>query len=542
METVLRILLVEDSEDDAVLLVKHIRKGGYTVEYERVETAASMQAALLEKPWDIVLSDFRMPHFSGTEALEILKQSGIDIPFIMVSGAIGEERAVEAMKAGAQDYIMKNNLRRLLPALERELRDWGIRAERKRLEQMQVESERRYREIFEHTSDALYLLEVSEDGRFRHLDVNPAFEKSFGISRDLLVGKIQEETLPEATAQKVNALYNSCIQLGTITNDELELDLPSGKRVFYSTLVPVRNEAGRIHRIVGISRDITEKYLVEKELDQYRFHLEELVEKRTKELDRTNHLLQTEITKQQLTEKKIKSVLRKEKEINALRAKFISMASHEFRTPLTTIYSSTQLLERYHSTWDEAMIQSQFDRIKEYIHYLVAIIDDVLLVSKVDAKKIKFNPKETDIAPLCTQFKKDIETLLTPKHTFACETHFTQDKYFIDDKLLKLIMSNLLSNAIKYSPDGGTITLRAREENRSMVFTVSDEGIGIPRDDQRYLFEPFHRGKNIGDISGTGLGMSIVKKAVDMHKGKIHYRSDSKTGTTFTITLPTGTA
>ena len=123
MKTVLRILIIEDSEDDALLVMNHIKKGGYDIEYERVETAETMKAALKEKAWDIVLSDYKMPRFNGLEALTLLQESGIDIPFIVISGAVSEDVAVVTMKTGAQDYMMKNNLQRLLPAIERELRE-----------------------------------------------------------------------------------------------------------------------------------------------------------------------------------------------------------------------------------------------------------------------------------------------------------------------------------------------------------------------------------------------------------------------------------
>jgi len=141
MKILLRILVVEDSEDDALLVMHQVKKGGYDIYYERVETAEKMNAALREKTWDIILSDYQMPHFNGLEALILLREMGIDIPFIIISGTIGEEVAVEAMKAGAHDYLMKYNLKRLLPAIERELRESRIRAEQKLLEQKQKKAE-----------------------------------------------------------------------------------------------------------------------------------------------------------------------------------------------------------------------------------------------------------------------------------------------------------------------------------------------------------------------------------------------------------------
>src|ERR1051325_5680158 len=134
MPTPLRILFIEDSDDDAALQVRLFRQAGYEVDYTRVDSSEALEAAL-EKPWDVVLSDYSMPHFSGTDALRVIRGRGLDIPFIFVSGTIGEEAAVAALKVGAQDYLMKTNLSRLIPAVQRELREAGERSERRRLEQ-----------------------------------------------------------------------------------------------------------------------------------------------------------------------------------------------------------------------------------------------------------------------------------------------------------------------------------------------------------------------------------------------------------------------
>lgn len=190
MGNTLRILVVEDSEDDTFLVLRQITKGGYEVNYDRVETAPKMKSALEEKTWDIVLSDYAMPHFNGLEALEILKKTGIDIPFIIISGTIGEDVAVGAMKAGAHDYIMKNNLQRLLPTVERELRESRNRAEQRLLEQEKKqaedalrESEKRYRRITESLTDYLYSVYV-ENGRAVKTIQSPACIAVTGYSED----------------------------------------------------------------------------------------------------------------------------------------------------------------------------------------------------------------------------------------------------------------------------------------------------------------------------------------------------------------------
>ncbi len=272
MKTILRILIIEDSEEDALLMLHQIKKAGYDIEYERIEDAETLKMALKEKTWDIIFSDYNMPRFNGLEALAILKKSSYDIPFIIISGTIGEETAVKAMKAGAHDYIMKNNMHRLVPAFERELRESKNRAVRKLLEQKHIKeealklSEEKYRYIFDNISDGIFLLEVTEDGRFRNLEMNNSFLELTGTDRNLIQGKFIEETVPEESANIVIAKYRHCVEMECPFEEETEINLPIGKRIFLSSLIPVRNETGRIHRIVGIIHDITKRKQAEEAL------------------------------------------------------------------------------------------------------------------------------------------------------------------------------------------------------------------------------------------------------------------------------------
>jgi PAS domain S-box-containing protein len=186
MNKPLRALLVEDSEEDAELLLAEIRRGGYDVTWERVETAEALRAALERQPWDVVVADYKMPHFSGLAALELLKASRLDLPFIIVSGTIGEEMAVAAMKAGADDYLMKGKLARLVAAVEHGLGDAGDRRERKRAEAALSASEVRYRRLFESAKDGILILNA-ETGRI--VDVNPFLLEILGFSREEFLGK-----------------------------------------------------------------------------------------------------------------------------------------------------------------------------------------------------------------------------------------------------------------------------------------------------------------------------------------------------------------
>lgn len=272
----LRVLLVEDSPDDADLVLYELNEGGFDVDCSRVETGAAMCAALAEDIWDVVISDFNLPRFSTREALAVLREVDADIPFIIVSGCIGEESAIALMKEGVSDFVMKDKLARLVPAIERELQDASMRREHRRAQEALREREQRYRGIFDNVLDTLFLLEVTADVRFRNLEVNPAFEKSSGMSSAALVGKFIEETVPEEIAQAVIAKYRRCVAAGKVTDEEITLELPNGIRHYHSSLIPVRDEGGRIHRIIGISRDITERKQAESDLLKSRTELREL--------------------------------------------------------------------------------------------------------------------------------------------------------------------------------------------------------------------------------------------------------------------------
>ncbi len=193
MKKPLRVLIVEDSELDALMLLAVLRRGGYEPASLRVETAEALKKALQQQTWDVVLADYNLPQFSAPAALETVHQAGIDLPFLIVSGAIGEETAVEAMKAGAHDYLMKGNLARLVPAVERELRESANRTAKRKAHDALRESELRYRLLWENATDAILLMDADSSILF----ANPAVEKVFGYSASELIGEKFEIFQPE---------------------------------------------------------------------------------------------------------------------------------------------------------------------------------------------------------------------------------------------------------------------------------------------------------------------------------------------------------
>ncbi|MBI4625378.1 MAG: PAS domain S-box protein, partial [Verrucomicrobia bacterium] len=265
MNEPLRVLLVEDSKDDAELLLVELRRGGFAPEFERVETAEAMQAALARQTWDIVLSDHGMPHFSAPAALKTLKQSGHDLPFIVVSGTIGEEAAVAMMKAGAHDYLLKDNLQRLVPVVRRELTEAEGRRWHMRVEEALRQEQALFTSLTGAIPDHIYF----KDPQSRFVRINDSMAKAFGLrSPAEAVGRTDEDFLPAERARQILADEQRIMRTGepAIGLEEKET-WPDGRITWASTTkVPLRDAHGNITGLVGISRDITERKRTDEQL------------------------------------------------------------------------------------------------------------------------------------------------------------------------------------------------------------------------------------------------------------------------------------
>lgn len=256
----LHILIVEDSEDDCLLLLRELRRGGYDPVCERVETSGDMRKALAQRHWDIVISDYVLPKFSGLTALKTLKESGLDLPFIIVSGNIGESIAVDAMKAGAHDYILKGNLTRLVPAVERELREATIRRERRQVKEALVESETRYRSLFENSIDAVLL--ASADGSV--LDVNPAACSILNMTKGEILAA-QKEDIIDMTDPRASAFFEERARTGR-ARGEITCVRKGGARFPCDLSSSMFTDKSGITIASTIARDVTERKQAEEKI------------------------------------------------------------------------------------------------------------------------------------------------------------------------------------------------------------------------------------------------------------------------------------
>jgi PAS domain S-box-containing protein len=245
-----------------------------------------------------------------------------------------------------------------------------------------------------------------------------------------------------------------------------------------------------------------------------------------------------DITQRKRAEVELLTALQREKELSEMKSKFVSIASHELRTPLATILSSAELLEHYSESLSAEDRLKMLHGIQGAVKRMNAMIEDVLIIGKAEAGALQYEPKPVDLRDLCHKVVEELRGGVAKQHVIQFDHPFARDSLNLDEKLLRHILTNLLSNAVKYSPPGSTVTLLLAERDKQALSEVSDQGIGIPPEDQARLFESFHRASNVGNRQGTGLGLVIVKKAVELHGGTISIDSKVDAGTRISVHLP----
>jgi PAS domain S-box-containing protein len=234
----------------------------------------------------------------------------------------------------------------------------------------------------------------------------------------------------------------------------------------------------------------------------------------------------------------MRRALEREQALSELRLRFFSMASHEFRTPLSTILLTAQILESSAQGWSQEKRTRNLQRIVSAAKEMRQMLDDILTINRAETGRLEFVPAPIELNAFCQQMLQEMRLYATPLHTLIFLNQSEINWVLIDEKLLQYILSNLLSNSIKYSPQGGQIEVEIMQNQESLIFQIYDQGIGIPLSDQPHLFEAFHRGANVESIPGSGLGLTVAKKCVELHGGRIMFTSEVGVGTTFTVMIP----
>jgi len=245
-----------------------------------------------------------------------------------------------------------------------------------------------------------------------------------------------------------------------------------------------------------------------------------------------------DITLRRRAEQELMTALQREKELNEMKTRFVSTVSHEFRTPLSTILSSAELLRLYADKLGASEKLDLLNGIEDATKRMRRLLDEVLTLGRAESGVLKLRPAAIALSELCGKIVHELCIGEGKQHTVIFDDRFDQPTAELDESLLRHILNNLLSNAIKYSPTGTTVRLTLERRDENVVFTIEDSGIGIPPEDQAHLFESFHRASNVQNRQGTGLGLAIVKKSVELHGGSISYDTKVDAGTRFTVELP----
>ncbi len=330
---------------------------------------------------------------------------------------------------------------------------------------------------------------------------NQAYAMALGKSKLEIIGKTDFDLFPEALAQNHRDRDLHVLTEQTACRHEKWANFAAGcQRLLEIEKTPFVDAQGAILGIIGVGRDIT--------------------------------------SRQQATEDLL-NTLTKEKELLDLKSDFITIASHEFRTPLTVIIAAAKLMRHCLDRFSPSQQAEQLDRILRSSDRILALLEDILVLNQADADRLNFIPASLNLEQFCREVYQEITTAEVKPITVQFHYIGPPDcPVTLDDKLLRYILTNLLNNAIKYTPHQAPIEFIVTVGQHYIQFTITDQGIGIPADALAYVFQPFYRAKNVGNVPGTGLGLAIVKRAVDLHDGTIDCRSQLGQGTTFTIRLP----
>ncbi|MBS1681005.1 MAG: PAS domain S-box protein [Bacteroidetes bacterium] len=401
-----------------------------------------------------------------------------------------------------------------------------------------------YREIFQSMSEGIIM--VDEKGEIAI--ANPVAEQLFGYNHNELNGKFLENLLPDRFRK---GHMNFRMAFNTDPHPRkmgLGRDLVALKKNGTEFPVEISLSYTRMNGnllVMAFISDISQRKKTEDALKQseeqlivYATELEKKVELRTEALNASVNKLEREVQERKKAEEEAKKSLEKERELNELKTKFVSIASHEFRTPLSTILSSTSLIKQYSDKGEMEKAGKHIQRIKSSVNHLTMILNDLLSVGKLEEGNVKAQPESIHIKEFFNEVFEEVQPLLKEGQVLELQGNTNSKSIESDPRILRNIMFNLISNASKYSHVGKKISLICSQKDSHIRFTVKDEGIGILKEEQKHLFDRFFRASNAGNIQGTGLGLNIVKRYAELLKGTVTFESEYGVGSSFTLDIP----
>jgi PAS domain S-box-containing protein len=401
-----------------------------------------------------------------------------------------------------------------------------------------------FRQIFQSSVEAIIM--VDQQGKI--LLANPVSEKMFGFTKDSLIGIFVEDLLPEHVRarhveyRKGFTAHPEPRPMGM--GRDLIAKRRDGSQFPVSVSLSYTSIDGEILVMAFIS-DITERKKAEQALKRseeqllvYASELEKKVQSRTEDLNSTIKALEKEVNVRKKAEVEARKALDRERELNELKSKFVSIASHEFRTPLSSVMSSASLIGQYTERNDPEKIRKHVLRIKSSVNQLTSILNDFLSLGKLEEGKTEVVKEEIHLSEFLSEICEEITPTLKAGQELKCTYNGELQKVNSDGRILRNILFNLLSNASKYSEVNSPIYVECKTSSNGASFSIRDEGIGIPEDDQKHLFDRFFRASNAGNVQGTGLGLNIVKRYAELLSGSITFESENGKGSSFTVWIP----
>ncbi|MCF8324756.1 MAG: PAS domain-containing sensor histidine kinase [Leadbetterella sp.] len=377
---------------------------------------------------------------------------------------------------------------------------------------------------------------VIADSQSRILKINPSVLKTFGYDAESeILGQNIEVLIPKRFQHNHVGHREKYMENPHARSMGLQFDLFAVKKDGVEfpvevSLSPFKNSLGSF--VICFIIDITNRKKAEENEKNYRKELEKEVEERTL-------ILKEAIQKLEKTKNELDNSLKREQELNSMKTKFISIASHEFRTPLSTILSSLSLMEKYNELNDVEKRNKHNERIKKSIKNLTEILNDILSVNKIEEGKVIINPETFNLNNFVNDLILDLHGLLKPGQKLnLIASDIDEITVYQDPKLIRHILINLLTNAIKFSGEDSPIDITIDMDETNVLFSVKDYGLGIPKVDHKKLFTRFFRSSNVENIQGTGLGLSIVLQYINYLKGTIKFSSEVGKGSIFNVNLP----
>jgi PAS domain S-box-containing protein len=489
-----RVLIIDDSADDALLIVTHLRRGGIELTYERAETMQALAETLTARPPDIVLCDYNLPGFSAEDALRMVQDSRLDVSFILVSGAVGEETAAAIMKAGAHDFILKDRLSRLVPAVERELQDAQVRRQRRGAEAALRASEERFRLLAEHVQDIIFRYRLVPEPGFEY--ISPAVTGLTGHQPEELYlnpALVFSPMEPEDRSA-VEASWRSPEPSPLITRWRR----PDGAIAWTEQrAVGVRDHSGQVIAVEGILRDVTSQVLADQERER--------MDRELRQIDRLDSI-----------------------------GRLAGGIAHDFNNTLAVIMAYadevTTSLPDGHPAGQDAL------KIVQAAEHAAALTRQLLIFSRLEPSQ----PETLNLADVVADIEQLLRRTIGEDIEFVTLLQADLHPVTIDRSKIEQVIINLVMNSRSAMPDGGRLCIEAanidRDQRALVSLTVTDTGSGMTPEVAQHAFEPFFTTKGPGQ--GTGLGLATVYGVVKEAGGDVRLASQPDRGTTITVLLP----